>query len=167
MLHLRTHWFLFQQMKNQKTGWSYSKMDFGRRECLINCTMKNVITSSDSHDGRKIVSKWLWLCWKVAVINKYLNNCLQDQFFLFREPCSKVHWAQYCELVFVLGLIDGFGGGNQPKMCTRMVSGYKKIVSKYNIIDDYVAAQTFPNEYRVFLKLFIKCLIEILREPMV
>ena len=151
-------------MKDQKTGWSYSKMDLGRRKCLINCTMKNVITSSDSHDGRKIMSKWLWLCWKVAVINKYLNNCLQDQFFLVSRALFKIHWAQYCERVFVLGAMDGFGGGNLAKMGTRLISGYEKIVSEYNIIVDYVAAETFPNEYRVFLKLFIKCLINILRE---
>ena len=98
MLNLTTQLFLFQQMKNQKTGWSYSKMDLGRRECFISCTMNNVITSSDSHDGRKIVSKWLWLCWKVAVKNKYLNNCLQDLLFLvsralFESTLSSVLWT--------------------------------------------------------------------------
>ena len=63
--------------------------------------------------------------------------------------------------------MDGFGGGNLAKMGTRMISGYEKIVSEYNIIVDYVAAQTLPNEYRVFLKLFINFLIKILRELMV
>ena len=85
-------------------------------------------------------------------------------FFLFREPCSKVHEAQFCERVFVLGVMGGFGGANLAKMGTRMISGYEKIVSEYNIIVDYFAAQTFPNDYRVFLKFFIKCLIKILRE---
>ena len=66
-----------------------------------------------------------------------------------------------------MGVMDGFGGGNLSKMGTRMISGYEKIVSEYNIIVHYVAAQTLPNEYRIFLKLFINCLIKILRELMV